>query len=126
MGELQANEHSKALLTRNVASRIVHRRYVETVGEIRRGIGMEFTSICKNSRPRGDVILAYYPRKAVTSYAILEIATDCGSFGGLVSLYNFTPSRVSGAYLAVEVIAFSKKGTSSLKSFPVRRFSERA
>ena len=43
------------------------------------GMGMEFTSICKNSHREG-VILAYYPRKAVTSYAMLEIGTDCGSY----------------------------------------------
>jgi len=43
------------------------------------GMGMEFTSICKNSH-WGGVILAYYPRKAVTSYAMLEIGTDCGSY----------------------------------------------
>lgn len=42
-------------------------------------MGMEFTSICKNSHREG-VILAYYPRKAVTSYAMLEIGTDCSSY----------------------------------------------
>lgn len=83
--ENQANDRSKALLTEDVVSRIVHHRGRQEDTE---GPGLEFTSICKNSCCEA-VILAYYPRKAATSYVVLEIGTDCDSSRGPVSLYNF-------------------------------------
>lgn len=76
--ENQANERNKALLTGNVVSRIVHHRGRQ--GGIQ---GWEWNLLQFAKTHHKGVILAYYPRKAVTFYAMLEIGTDYSSYTGL-------------------------------------------